>query len=197
MTQLDLVTRMPLTRSWGPSGPWPWRSGRFAHVQAGAEEHAPIRPLAVCQPVREEVDSGFSDRRAWSVYRGQRRTEELSDLVVIGHDGKVARNADAPVQRQVDDRHRFGIRVDEQRRQVGRDGRVQCRVSRRRELGGVAVGKERLESLRLDESKLSAGRPPADRDLARGRREAGEDEADSLVAEVREVPDRSGRFQGR
>ena len=58
----DEVRRMSLSGC-------PRRGGRVAHVQAGAEDHAPGRSHGIRYPVGEEIERGLADRRAGRTYR--------------------------------------------------------------------------------------------------------------------------------
>ncbi len=136
---------------------------------------------------RQEVDRGATDRVARRADRGERRSEQLGHLVVVRDDRQVTGHRDAAVEGQVDERHRLGIGVDEDRGDRVRQRRVERGVDDRREVGARARRQARLEVVGRREAQLDARGLPAGRDLAGRRRVPRDDEADAAMAERGEV----------
>lgn len=145
------------------------RPGRLAHDEPRADGHAVHGPVRVGDPLGHEVDGGVPDGGPWRTDRGEGRAEQPGDLVVVGHDGQPARHGDPAVLGVLHDGEGLRVRVHQQTRRAGSKGRLHHLLDGARKRGRATVRRKPLEVLVGRQAQLGARRPPARRDLARGR----------------------------
>ena len=123
-------------------------------------------PVGLGDATDEEVDGGRPDLGAGRADGGESGREELGDLVVVRDDREVLRNGDAAREREVDERHRLGVGVHEERRRAVLHRAIKRGVDGVREVGAAAIGEQVLEVLRRGEAELVAHGLPACRNLS-------------------------------
>lgn len=82
-------------------------------MQRGADDDPVGRPVGVGEAVGGQPYGGPADGASRRPYRGQRRGEQASELVVVGDDRQVARDGQMALLAALYQRDRVGVGVYE------------------------------------------------------------------------------------